>query len=528
LRAFPLAAFALLQAAVAAAQGPPCPEFRVNTTTTLEQIAPAVAADAAGRFVVAWQSDHLGGYPDFDVFLQRLGPTGSPQGAEFQVNTFTTDFQGYPSVASTPAGSFVVIWEGQSASDDSFGVVGRRFDAAGVPQGGEFQANSYTTSYQYSASIGMYDSGGFVVTWTDYMQDGNQAGIFGRRFDAAGVPQGEFQVNTFTTGYQFGPEVAVDHGTSEFVVIWVSEDQDGSGTGVFGQVYDSQGARRGTEFPVNTFTTGSQLSPAVAYGTNGDFLVVWRSSLQDGDGGGIFAQRFDASGARQGLEFRVNAQTAGEQGSPSVTADSADGYVVLWDSGAPAERDIIGRRVTAQGVPVGGDFRVNAYTTSLQFLARVAGQPNRGFAAVWASGDPTQQHEGIYASLDCARLYPVTPCRLADTRNPPGPTGGPPLAANSSRTFPVAAACGIPADATAVALNATAVNATDLGNLRLFPAGQPVPTASSLNFVAGRTRANNATVPLGAGGAVTVQCDMPPGSMGTSHLVLDAYGYYKR
>jgi hypothetical protein len=71
------------------------------------------------------------------------------------------------------------------------------------------------------------------------------------------------------------------------------------------------------------------------------------------------------------------------------------------------------------------------------------------------------------------------------------------------------------------------VGPTDAGNLRIFPAGQPEPLASTINFAAGRTRANNSIVLLGAEGKVWVKCDMPAGSSGSAHLVLDLYGYVK-
>jgi hypothetical protein len=102
------------------------------------------------------------------------------------------------------------------------------------------------------------------------------------------------------------------------------------------------------------------------------------------------------------------------------------------------------------------------------------------------------------------------------------------LAANSIRTFPVSGRCSIPGDARAVAFNVTAVNPGDIGFLRLYPAGQAAPLTSTVNLRAGATRANNAVAPLGAGGQVTVQCAMPPGSAASAHLVLDVYGYFKR
>lgn len=119
-------------------------------------------------------------------------------------------------------------------------------------------------------------------------------------------------------------------------------------------------------------------------------------------------------------------------------------------------------------------------------------------------------------------FYTLSPCRAADTR-----TAGSPLVANATRTFPVAGKCLVPADATAVALNLTVVNATDRGNLRVYPSGSAAPSTSAINFTAGTTRANNAIAQLGLSGQVNVRCIMPTGSTGTSDLVLDVYGYFK-
>src|SRR5262249_31084798 len=157
---------------------------------------------------------------------------------------------------------------------------------AGVPHalgqvtraGTEFQVNTYTTGRQAYPSAAMSRSGDFVIVWQSEDQDGDGSGIFGRLFASSGAPLGpEFQVNTHTTGAQSAPSVAMsDRG--EFVVIWQSDGQDGSGTGVFGQAYDSAGSPNGTEFQVNTFTTDAQGRPAVAMEVNGTFTVVWQSS----------------------------------------------------------------------------------------------------------------------------------------------------------------------------------------------------------------------------------------------------------
>jgi hypothetical protein len=69
----------------------------------------------------------------------------------------------------------------------------------------------------------------------------------------------------------------------------------------------------GPEFQVNTYTTGYPESPSVAAGADGSFVVVWVSDGQDGDRGGVFGQRFDRLGQARGTEFAVNVTTAGTQ-----------------------------------------------------------------------------------------------------------------------------------------------------------------------------------------------------------------------
>jgi uncharacterized repeat protein (TIGR01451 family) len=121
-------------------------------------------------------------------------------------------------------------------------------------------------------------------------------------------------------------------------------------------------------------------------------------------------------------------------------------------------------------------------------------------------------------------FHTVTPCRLVDTRNGTGTYGGPALAAGLERVFPLFDQCGIPATARALSLNLTATQSTSAGNLRLYPAGTTVPTVSSINFTAGRTRANNTVVGLNGLGELAVYCGQ---ASGTVHFVLDVNGYFQ-
>src|SRR5262249_4048811 len=121
-------------------------------------------------------------------------------------------------------------------------------------------------------------------------------------------------------------------------------------------------------------------------------------------------------------------------------------------------------------------------------------------------------------------FYTVTPCRIVDTRGPTGPYGAPALPASGDRTFVLTGQCGVPSSARAVATNLTVTSASADGHLTLYPDGTGLPVASTLNFRAGQTRANNAIFALGAVGGVTVHGGMAAGSV---DVILDVTGYFQ-
>jgi hypothetical protein len=118
-------------------------------------------------------------------------------------------------------------------------------------------------------------------------------------------------------------------------------------------------------------------------------------------------------------------------------------------------------------------------------------------------------------------FYPMTPCRLVDTRLAAGALGGPSLTAGVARTFPLlSSSCNIPATAQAYSLNFTAVPQGPLGFLTTWPAGQTQPLVSTLNAVTGAVTANAAIVPAGTNGAISVFVSHP------SDVIIDVNGYF--
>jgi hypothetical protein len=126
------------------------------------------------------------------------------------------------------------------------------------------------------------------------------------------------------------------------------------------------------------------------------------------------------------------------------------------------------------------------------------------------------------AQTDASSYHPMVPCRVIDTRSLAGLFGPPKLGTAATRDFPITAgACAISATATAVLLNVTVTNAEAQGFLTLFPQGAPQPTTSSINFSAGQTVANSATIRIGDLGGVSVY------SKSATDLVVDVSGYFE-
>jgi hypothetical protein len=374
----------LAAGALALAQAPPLSgEFQANTEVTAAQYFSDVGMDATGNFVVVWESYQSG---DADVYARRYDANGNALGPDFRVNTYTTDYQGIPAVAMRPTGEFMVAW-GSFDQNETNGtnVYAQRYDASGNPAGGEFLVNTYTTGYQYGPAIAASTSGNFVVVWSDYGQDGDAGGVYGKVFDATGSPvSGEFQVNQFTTGYQWLPKVAYG-GNGDFVVAWESENQDGAGYAVMARRFGSDGTPRANEFQVNQNTAGNQSNVAVAADAAGDFVVTWTSESQDGSLGGIFARRFGSAGQPLGAEFQVNTYTSGIQDYPRVGMDAKGNFTVTWSSYLQDGSDmgVFAQRFDGKGQKVGAEFQVNETTSNSQELPAVAVGANGRAVICW-------------------------------------------------------------------------------------------------------------------------------------------------
>jgi lysophospholipase L1-like esterase len=207
----------------------------------------------------------------------------------------------------------------------------------------------------------------------------------------------------------------------------------------------------------------------------------------------------------------IPSTAAGYSMNVAVVPRGTLGYLTLWPSGESqplvATLNSIDGRVKSNAaiVPAGSNGAVSVFATdTTDVILDINGYFEAG------------------SSPAALAFYPLTPCRIADTRNPTSPLGGPSLAAQSVRSFPIqASSCGLPANAQAYSLNFAAVpQGASLGYITAWPAGQSQPLVASLNDPTGTVLSNAVVVPAGTGGAVDVF------TTDATDLVIDINGYF--
>ncbi|MCD6459482.1 PEP-CTERM sorting domain-containing protein [bacterium] len=368
-------------------------EFQINTYTTGFQGNSSIASNGSD-FLVTWDSNGQDGDRE-GVYGQRIDSSGNSVGNEFRINTYTTSTQGAPALASNGQ-DYLITWDSNGQDGDYFGVYGRRIDSSGNLTGNEFQINTYTTSTQGAPAVAS-NGQDYLITWTSNGQDGDREGVYGQRIDSSGNSVGnEFRINTYTTSIQGSPAVASNG--QDYLITWNSYGQDGNAYGVYGRKIDSSGNLSGNEFRINTYTTNYQFASSIT--SNGqNYLVTWHSYGQDGDGYGVYGQLIDSNGNFIGAEFLINTYTTRGQVSTAVASNGED-YLITWNSyGQDGDGyGVYGQFIGSNGNFIDNEFLISTYTTSDQSTPSVA-YNGHDFLVTWESSYQDGDSDGIYGKF---------------------------------------------------------------------------------------------------------------------------------
>ncbi len=394
-------------------------EFQVNTTPHGFARYPRVATTPYGRYIVVWEDLEDN---DWNIYGQMFkNEPGNKIGSEFVVNTYTPEMQSRARIAVFSDSTFLVVWQDDGGRDgDGSGIIAQRFTASGKKDGDEFIVNGVPTGHQMSPGLAVdSETDDYLITWQNDEDD-----VMIRRFSKEGksldgIP--EFVVNTTSVGEQMDPAVAapmvtnLSLGDGSFIVTWQGEDADGKG--VFAQRYGAQGLPKGNEVKVNSVTSADQWRPDVEMDQSGNYIIVWESTDEDGDLEGIYAQRFENTGAKAGPAFRVNQQIINEQMRPQVAMQPSGDFAVVFEGYAPDSvkdqgdtgYDAVMRCFDAAGTPITDDFVVNETLIDAQMRPRIAGFPDGSgrWLVAWQSYDAMASKWQIFGRVYNANCAPI-------------------------------------------------------------------------------------------------------------------------
>ncbi len=337
---------------------------------------------------------------------------------EFRVNTTTALDQGAASIATLADGSFVVVWQSRQPADSNDGrfaydndLMAQRYDAAGHALDAE-TAIAHRARDQVQAQATATADGGYAVAYAsmddyDGLYKRFDLGVFSMNLDAQGHVVNSQSWSNGQLGNQYAPAVAtLADGTVKVVYTsmgspsaglppgvvgapggWIGGAQDGvvaalalggyamawtAGDGLYSQAFGTA-----TTEAVRVDAVGSH---AVMAGTaDGGYVLAWQSQ------GDILMQHRDASGVTVGNTLKVNSTTAGAQEAPAITVMRDGSWVVAWQSADGDGRGIFFQQYDASGAAVGTETRVNASATGDQFDAALSALHDGGFVAAWSA-----------------------------------------------------------------------------------------------------------------------------------------------
>lgn len=312
-------------------------ELQANTFESNRQVDPALATDAAGNVLTVWGSrrQELG---SFGVFAQLLDPRGRPLTTEIHVNTTLAGFQGRPAAAFLADGTVWIAWQSVSAQADECGIFARRFgwqeDESGarafVALAPELRVHAGLGDNPADVALVALAGGSeWLAAWAVDAAEGKRR-LLAQRFDGAGLAAGAaFQLGNAAALRE--SLVSLDASAAGAVAVWSEHNFAGEPTRLTGALL--QGAEL-QYFDVASARDGFHVEPCVSAAADGSFVVAYMSS-QDGEHYSAMVRRFGPDAAPRGAAFPVEAGGAGYRNGALVAAAADGSFLVAYNAVEP-------------------------------------------------------------------------------------------------------------------------------------------------------------------------------------------------
>ncbi len=308
----------------------------------------AVASDADGDTVTVWTSKTAGQQGIYARLTQTTwtasGNKRVPTTVELPVILVTQNpTADFASVAMDGDGDFVVTWSQESATT-SWDVYARRYDSMGNPLGDAFMVNEETDDVQRYSSVAMDVDGDFVIVWQSADQDGSGYGIYGQRFDAVGGRLGgsyEVQVINFANNPLGTFKLRFEGRTTNAITY-------AGNLFAIADTVEAQLKAIGADVevePIDLQTLGIRFVGEIGLRDQQQILVV--DAVITGKTGAKITASTRTDGAYG--EFRVNDTVENDQVFPCVAMDADGTFIVTWtgfgqDGDAPDQSNIYAKQ----------------------------------------------------------------------------------------------------------------------------------------------------------------------------------------
>lgn len=356
-----------------------------------------MAVGANGDSIALWQSGPVGAT---SFYVQRYDARGRTLiGSELSVGSAVQR------VGVGAAGNYVLVSEqADGAGIGVFATISNRAGNLIVPQ---FRVNDSVAGDQRVADIAFNASGTFAVLWT--IRDPNFVQVYLKRFSANGValgPETLVQQISVPTSFVDGASVALDAAGNALATWSIGDFVSIDPWDVWARRYGANGAALGPAFRVNTTVPGTQRNPVVALSGSGNAVIVWTGSVPGASGGAVFGQRYAASGAALGGEFRVSPDPSSSIEGLDVAMDAQSGFVVTW-LGEPFSGSfpqIVARAYGSGGVALAPAFAVSAVTNAFASTCSIGMDQAGNFMISWLEH---HYSNGANNRMLARRYYPM-------------------------------------------------------------------------------------------------------------------------
>ncbi len=285
----------------------------------------SAAIDGNGNYAFAWID-----YRDSQeqIYAQFFNSSDQRIGSNFKVNDDPLTGNNSPFFAANNEGDFVIVWL-RNYQD----IMAQRFNKNGQRVGNNILVDNNPGWNTSEPSVAVSNDGSFIVMWSSQLYSGDSQ-VYAKPFDNSGNPFGwiilvsESALGSSSIGG--GRTIAVDD-AGNYCLTW-SSSQASSSSKIYLQKINSSGQKVGNNILVSIPNDNSRnYCRDIVSTKDGNFLFTWMKAFDyPGTGGGVFGRIYNSNGYFVTDEFMIYSEPSASWNPVYASSDKDSTFIVLW------------------------------------------------------------------------------------------------------------------------------------------------------------------------------------------------------